>query len=44
MDGLSFMGVFCLKRKPILATRTENHHLFGGEMTLKVTPWTVRIG
>jgi hypothetical protein len=41
---LSFMAVFSLKGTPVLPTRTENHRLFGGEMTLKVTPWTVRIG
>jgi hypothetical protein len=27
-----------------LPARRENHSLFGGAMTLKVTPWTVRIG
>jgi hypothetical protein len=41
---LSFMAVFSLKGAPVLAIRTENHSLFGGDMTLKVTPWTVRIG
>jgi hypothetical protein len=44
MDGRSFMAVLSLKGTPVLPARRENHSLFGGAMTLKVTPWTVRIG